>query len=268
MDGNAAGEKRCLVFEWMDNGSVEDRLALRGGTAPLSWQRRVLVARDSARGLAFLHSQTPPLIHRYLKSANILLDREWTAHIADFGRARPVSDLATQATRPVSSWVLCSLGYLDPAFSTSGDLDEASDVYSFGVVILELLTGLPAVDPASGEPNLVAQWRSRQGRRSASSGGESSTTSNNTSSSSTHGARHLRAARLHLSGSRSTEAATAESPGCASTALIDMRAGEWPEEAVAELSELARVCLLKNRSKRPTAVDINERLEVVARTAN
>ncbi|KAL9165904.1 hypothetical protein ABFS82_06G200200 [Erythranthe guttata] len=128
---------QMLVYEFMSNGTLREILSGRSGIE-LDWKRRLRIALGSARGLAYLHELAhPPIIHRDVKSTNILLDENLTAKVADFGLSKLVSDASKGH---VSTQVKGTLGYLDPEYYMTQQLTEKSDVYSFGVVMLELIT--------------------------------------------------------------------------------------------------------------------------------
>ncbi|XP_055808328.1 leucine-rich repeat receptor protein kinase HPCA1 isoform X2 [Solanum dulcamara] len=135
--------EQVLIYEYMPNGSLRENLS--GKTSIyLDWKRRLRVALGSARGLAYLHElANPPIIHRDVKSTNILLDQNLTAKVADFGLSKLVSD---SSKGHVSTQVKGTLGYLDPEYYMTQQLTEKSDVYSFGVVMLELITAKQPIE--------------------------------------------------------------------------------------------------------------------------
>ncbi|KAJ4795968.1 Leucine-rich repeat protein kinase family protein [Rhynchospora pubera] len=129
--------EQLLVYEYISNGTLRENLVGKGGMH-LDWRKRLQIALGSARGLAYLHELAhPPIIHRDIKSTNILLDDSLTAKVADFGLSKLLAD--TQKGH-VSTQVKGTLGYLDPEYYMTQQLSEKSDVYSFGVVMLELIT--------------------------------------------------------------------------------------------------------------------------------
>ncbi|KAM3205084.1 leucine-rich repeat receptor protein kinase HPCA1 [Capsicum annuum] len=135
--------EQVLVYEYMPNGSLRENLSGKTNIY-LDWKRRLRVALGSARGLAYLHElANPPIIHRDVKSTNILLDQNLTAKVADFGLSKLVSD---SSKGHVSTQVKGTLGYLDPEYYMTQQLTEKSDVYSFGVVMLELITAKQPIE--------------------------------------------------------------------------------------------------------------------------
>ncbi|KAG9449079.1 hypothetical protein H6P81_009044 [Aristolochia fimbriata] len=147
---------KLLVYEYMGNGSLYRWLhgAGAGAGAVLDWPMRHRIAVGAAQGLCYMHHAcSPPIIHRDVKSSNILLDSEFKARIADFGLARMLS----RASHPDTvSTVAGSIGYIAPEYAYTTRVSEKCDVYSFGVVLLELVTGREAQE-GKGEASLV-EW--------------------------------------------------------------------------------------------------------------
>ncbi|XXG57224.1 hypothetical protein AAC387_Pa03g4437 [Persea americana] len=137
-DGNMA-----LIYEYMTQGNLGSHLSVTDNYSnALSWDRRLHIALDVAQGLEYLHDDCKPaVIHRDVKTANILLNERLEANIGDFGLFRDFNDEFTH----VSTVVKGTFGYLDPEYCNSNNLTEKSDVYSFGVVLLQLFTGKPAI---------------------------------------------------------------------------------------------------------------------------
>lgn len=143
----ACPEYGCLVYEYMGNGSLEDRIVRHGKTPALSWQLRFRIAAEIATGLLFLHQTKPePVVHRDLKPANILLDQNYVSKISDVGLARlvppTVTDDVTQYRMTSTAGTFC---YIDPEYQQTGMLGVKSDVYSLGIVLLQLITAKPAM---------------------------------------------------------------------------------------------------------------------------
>ncbi|PRQ36949.1 putative protein kinase RLK-Pelle-RLCK-VIIa-2 family [Rosa chinensis] len=147
-------DHRQLVYEYMASGSLEKHLFRMGCT--LTWTRRMKIALDAAKGLAFLHGAERPVIYRDFKTSNILLDADFNAKLSDFGLAKegPMGDQTHVSTR-----VMGTYGYAAPEYVMTGHLTARSDVYGFGVVLLEMLIGRRAMDKSrpSREHNLV-EW--------------------------------------------------------------------------------------------------------------
>ncbi|CAK7322692.1 unnamed protein product [Dovyalis caffra] len=149
------GDSKLLVYEYMPNGSLGDLLhSSKGGL--LEWPTRYKIALDAAEGLSYLHHDcVPPIVHRDVKSNNILLDAEFGARVADFGVAKVVQGV-NKRTESMSV-IAGSCGYIAPEYAYTLRVNEKSDIYSFGVVILELVTGRLPIDPEFGEKDLV-KW--------------------------------------------------------------------------------------------------------------
>ncbi|PIM98318.1 Serine/threonine protein kinase [Handroanthus impetiginosus] len=146
-----------LVYEFMPKGSLENHLFRRNAAVePLPWDVRLKIAIGAARGLSFLHSSDRQVIYRDFKASNILLDGSYNAKISDFGLAKlgPSGGNSHVTTR-----IMGTYGYAAPEYIATGHLYVKSDVYGFGVVLLEMLTGLRALDTkrTNGKHNLV-EW--------------------------------------------------------------------------------------------------------------
>ncbi|CAL4996283.1 unnamed protein product [Urochloa decumbens] len=129
--------KNILVYEFMHNGTLKEHLRGADDDKITSWLKRLEIAEDAAKGIEYLHTGcSPTIIHRDLKSSNILLDKNMRAKVADFGLSKPAVDGSH-----VSSIVRGTVGYLDPEYYISQQLTEKSDIYSFGVILLELISG-------------------------------------------------------------------------------------------------------------------------------
>ncbi|XVE91872.1 hypothetical protein REPUB_Repub01dG0048700 [Reevesia pubescens] len=151
------GEERLLVYEYMEYGSLEEMLHGRAKARDrriLTWEERKKIARGAAKGLCFLHHNCiPHIIHRDMKSSNVLLDHELEARVSDFGMARLISALDTHLS---VSTLAGTPGYVPPEYYQSFRCTAKGDVYSFGVVLLELLTGKRPTDKEDfGDTNLV-----------------------------------------------------------------------------------------------------------------
>ncbi|KAG8376943.1 hypothetical protein BUALT_Bualt09G0116600 [Buddleja alternifolia] len=141
-------EQPLLIYEYVANGTLFDHLhkAEMRARTPLSWLRRLMIAHQTADGLAYLHSSAvPPIYHRDVKTSNILLDENLDAKVSDFGLSRLV-ELSERDCTHINTSAQGTLGYLDPEYYLNLQLTDRSDVYSFGVVLLELLTSMRAID--------------------------------------------------------------------------------------------------------------------------
>ncbi|XP_022716295.1 LOW QUALITY PROTEIN: probable leucine-rich repeat receptor-like protein kinase At5g49770 [Durio zibethinus] len=129
--------EQMLIYEYVPNGSLSDSLSGKSGIR-VDWTRRLKIALGAARGLAYLHElANPPIIHRDIKSTNILLDERLNAKVSDFGLSKPMGD---SEKGHVTTQVKGTMGYLDPEYYMTQQLTEKSDVYSFGVLMLEIIT--------------------------------------------------------------------------------------------------------------------------------
>ncbi|XP_065850876.1 U-box domain-containing protein 52 isoform X2 [Euphorbia lathyris] len=141
----ACPEYGCLVYEYMESGSLEDRLLRKDNTPPIPWRKRFQISCEIATALLFLHQAKPePLVHRDLKPANILLDRNYVSKISDVGLARlvpqSVADSVTQYYMTSAAGTFC---YIDPEYQQTGMLTTRSDIYSLGIMFLQVITAKP-----------------------------------------------------------------------------------------------------------------------------
>ncbi|XWS13135.1 hypothetical protein CRYUN_Cryun36dG0011600 [Craigia yunnanensis] len=130
-----------IIYEYMPRGSLHDQLHSRNDYQPLlSWKKRLEVCIGAARGLEFLHAGNPSIIHRDIKTSNILLDQNLFAKISGFEHYKLVPTSLLEADSHVSTGIVGTLWYLDPEYARTGHLTKKSDVYSFGVVLFEVLS--------------------------------------------------------------------------------------------------------------------------------
>ena len=141
----------ALIYEYLPNGSLEDRLSCKDNSPPLSWQTRIRIATELCSVLVYLHCSRPHnIVHGDLKPSNILLDSNFVSKLSDFGICRMLChDIHEKKSSNITT--MChltvpkgTLAYIDPVFHETGELTTKSDVYSFGIILLQLLTGRPA----------------------------------------------------------------------------------------------------------------------------
>ena len=141
-------KNKVIVMELLPNGSLHDWL--HASKTPPSWPRRVEIAKQIARSVQFLHEGKPLVIHRDIKSTNILFDSQWNAKLADFGLA--VIGVVEPLSQPAGT-----IGYIDPCYTTPSKLSTKNDMFSFGVVLLEIISGRKAIDVCK-TPASIVEW--------------------------------------------------------------------------------------------------------------
>ncbi|CAL9188455.1 unnamed protein product [Musa hybrid cultivar] len=150
--------ERLLVYPFMPNGSVADRLRDRCQSKPsLDWNKRMRIAIGAARGLLYLHEQcNPKIIHRDVKAANILLDESFEAVVGDFGLAKLLDRRESHVTTAVRGTV----GHIAPEYLSTGQSSEKTDVYGFGILLLELITGQKTMSSGNGnvQKGMILDW--------------------------------------------------------------------------------------------------------------
>ncbi|XP_010507237.1 PREDICTED: putative receptor-like protein kinase At3g46340 [Camelina sativa] len=145
----------ALIYEYMPSGDLKEHLSGKRGGSVLNWSTRLRIAADAALGLEYLHiGCQPSMVHRDVKSTNILLGEQFSAKIADFGLSRSFQ-LGDESH--VSTVVAGTPGYLDPEYYRTGRLAEMSDVYSFGIVLLEIITNQRVIDQSREKPH-ITEW--------------------------------------------------------------------------------------------------------------
>ncbi|XP_077230690.1 receptor protein kinase TMK1-like [Tasmannia lanceolata] len=158
MGYSVEGNERLLVYEYMPQGALSKHLYhwKKLQLEPLSWTRRLNIALDVARAMEYLHSLAhQSFIHRDLKSSNILLGDDYRAKVSDFGLVK----LAPDGKHSVATRLAGTFGYLAPEYAVTGKVTTKVDVFSFGVVLMELVTGLAAIDEDRSEGSrYLVQW--------------------------------------------------------------------------------------------------------------
>ncbi|KAF3512654.1 hypothetical protein F2Q69_00001096 [Brassica cretica] len=138
----ACPDNGCLVYEYMENGSLDAHISPKKGKPSLSWFIRFRIIYETACGLAFLHNSKPePIVHRDLKPGNILLDRNFVSKIGDVGLAKLMSEESPDSVTVYRNSIIAgTLYYMDPEYQRTGTIRPKSDLYAFGIIILQLLT--------------------------------------------------------------------------------------------------------------------------------
>ncbi|KAK2425222.1 putative LRR receptor serine/threonine-protein kinase [Trifolium repens] len=148
------GTNMALIYEYMANGDLAKHLSDKSEHI-LSWNQRLQIAVDAAEGLEYLHHGcNPPIVHRDVKSKNILLDEKFQGKLADFGLSKIFPN---EGDTHIFTVVAGTIGYLDPEYNRLSRLKEKSDVFSFGVVLLEIITGQPAIIKTEEKIHII-QW--------------------------------------------------------------------------------------------------------------
>ncbi|KAK9994332.1 hypothetical protein SO802_024035 [Lithocarpus litseifolius] len=149
---DSLNDNKLIVVEYMPNGSLYEILHSSSTSRTPGWTRRVRYAVQIAKAVQVLHSANPPVIHRDIKSSNVLIDERGNARLGDFGLALRghVEDVRVKCTPPAGT-----LGYLDPNYLAPSDLSSKSDVFSFGILLLEIVSGRHAIDVNYSPPSVV-----------------------------------------------------------------------------------------------------------------
>ncbi|XP_042755787.1 putative receptor-like protein kinase At5g39000 [Lactuca sativa] len=149
-------DEKILIYEYASYGSLDRYLSMSNTTFPLTWKQRISICIGAARGLDYLHNHVAEnhrVIHRDIKSANILLDHNWKAMISDLGLSK--IGRANENESYLITNVAGTHGYCDPVYMKTGILTKESDVYSFGVVLFEVLCGRPCFMNVDGEERFL-----------------------------------------------------------------------------------------------------------------
>ncbi|ERN15230.1 hypothetical protein AMTR_s00056p00191650 [Amborella trichopoda] len=152
------GNNMILIYEYMSNGNLQETLSNGNSSRIMNWEQRLKIALGAAQGLEYLHCGCkPPIIHRDVKTSNILLNERMEAKLADFGLSKAWPN---EVDTHISTAVVGTPGYVDPEYYITNKLNEKSDVYSFGIVLLEILSGQPSIiiDGQTQERIHIVQW--------------------------------------------------------------------------------------------------------------
>jgi serine/threonine protein kinase len=224
------GEVPYLVYEYLPNGTLEDAIEYKyekGVGIRLSWQMRQSIALDTARGLLYLHTADPkqPLVHRDVKSANVLLDEAYRAKVSDFGLARVLDSNQTKSERggnrlydgkdaTTTVNIIGTSGYI-PKEYLEGIITPKMDVYAFGVILLELLSGLASYDSRRMVKDLVTYMK-----------------------------------------------AVIDDPS-KMVQKVDPEVGTWPSEGVIGFAKVAGKCLIEDRHQRWNMQEVYDKLDTI-----
>lgn len=152
---DCTAKNRVIVMEHMPNGTLHDLLHV--SPSPPPWPKRLQVAIQVAKAVQFIHEADPSVIHRDIKSANILFDENWNARLADFGLAIMRGQVSQQVDSESLSRPAGTIGYLDPCYTAPCKLSTKNDVFSFGVVLLEIVSATKAIDVCR-DPSSIVEW--------------------------------------------------------------------------------------------------------------
>lgn len=152
----ADGNNRILVYEYLENKSLDRALFGSSTSIKLEWAKRATICLGTAQGLAYLHEElVPHIVHRDIKASNILLDKDYTPKIGDFGLAKLFPDNITH----ISTKIAGTTGYLAPEYVLGGQLTMKADIYSFGVLILETVSGRSSSSSIwQGDKKSLLEW--------------------------------------------------------------------------------------------------------------
>uniref|UniRef100_A0A8C0LD15 Interleukin-1 receptor-associated kinase 1 n=1 Tax=Canis lupus dingo TaxID=286419 RepID=A0A8C0LD15_CANLU len=235
----------CLVYGFLPNGSLEDRLHFQTeACAPLSWPQRLNILLGTARAIQFLHQDSPSLIHGDIKSSNVLLDDRLMPKLGDFGLARlsrfaganPGQSSTVARTRTVRG----TLAYLPEEYVKTGRLAVDTDTFSFGVVVLETLAGQRAVRTQGAKTKYLKDLVEEEAEEAGVT---------------------LRSTQSTLQAGLATDAWAAPIASQICKKHLDPRPGPCPPELGLVLGQLACCCLHRRAKRRPPMTQVYERLE-------